>query len=58
MLPSHIFEAKITSKKEGKGIGTGLYMSKQISDKMSAALSVKNTTEDALFTLLIDKVKD
>ena len=57
ILP-HIFEANVTSKPEGKGSGIGLYMSKQIADKMSADLSVKNTTEGALFTLVIQKGKE
>ena len=52
ILP-HIFEANVTSKPEGKGSGIGLYMSKQIADKMSAKLSVKNTAEGALFRLVI-----
>jgi C4-dicarboxylate-specific signal transduction histidine kinase len=54
ILP-HIFEANVTSKPEGKGSGIGLYMSKQIADKMSADLRVKNTKEGALFTLVIKK---
>ncbi|WP_457747737.1 ATP-binding protein [Sulfurimonas sp.] len=49
----HIFEANVTSKAEGKGSGIGLYMSKQIADKMGATLSVQNTKEGALFTLRI-----
>jgi len=54
ILP-HIFEANVTSKEEGKGSGIGLYMSKQIADKISADLSVKNTLKGALFTLIIQK---
>jgi len=54
ILP-HIFEANVTSKPEGKGSGIGLYMSKQIADKMSADLNVKNTAKGALFTLIIKK---
>jgi polar amino acid transport system substrate-binding protein/two-component system sensor histidine kinase EvgS len=51
ILP-YIFESNVTSKPEGKGSGIGLYMSKQIADKMSAELSVKNTAKGALFTLI------
>ncbi len=46
-----IFKANITSKKEGKGTGIGLYMSTQIATKHHATLSVKNANEGACFTV-------
>ena len=52
ILP-HIFEANVTSKPEGKGSGIGLYMSKQIAQKMSAKLRVKNIAKGAMFTLIM-----
>ncbi len=57
ILPD-IFKANVTSKAEGKGTGIGLYMSKQIADKMSAELRAKNHDEGALFTLRIPKVAE
>jgi len=56
-IPEHvlpnIFKANVTSKAEGKGTGIGLYMSKQIADKMSADLTAENRGDGALFTLKI-----
>jgi polar amino acid transport system substrate-binding protein/two-component system sensor histidine kinase EvgS len=56
-IPEHIlptiFEANVTTKKEGKGTGIGLYMSQQIAKKMSAKLSASNANEGALFRLEI-----
>ncbi|MEN4053292.1 MULTISPECIES: transporter substrate-binding domain-containing protein [Sulfurimonas] len=52
ILP-HIFEANVTSKPEGKGSGIGLYMSKQIAEKMSAKLHVQNIAKGAMFTLIM-----
>ena len=57
ILPD-IFKANITSKAEGKGTGIGLYMSKQIADKMSAQLSAQNQGDGALFTLRIPNLQD
>lgn len=57
ILPD-IFKANVTSKAEGKGTGIGLYMSKQIADKMSAELRAENHDEGALFTLRIPKVAE
>ncbi len=37
-----IFDANITTKKDGKGTGIGLYMSKQIVEKINGVLSVEN----------------
>ena len=55
ILP-HIFEANVTSKSEEKGSGIGLYMSKQIAEKMSAELSVTNIAKGAMFTLIMKNI--
>ena len=59
-IPEHvlpdIFKANVTSKAEGKGTGIGLYMSKQIVDKMSADLRAENRDGGALFTLRIPTI--
>ena len=52
ILP-HIFDANVTSKQDGKGTGIGLYMSKQILDKISAKIYVENVKDGALFTIKI-----
>lgn len=54
ILPN-IFKANVTSKPEGKGTGIGLYMSKQIADKISAELTAQNVENGALFRLSIPK---
>jgi PAS domain S-box-containing protein len=49
----HIFENHISGKKEGSGTGIGLYMSKQIIDKIGANISVENRKDGACFTITI-----
>ncbi len=56
ILP-HIFDANVTSKADGKGTGIGLYMSKQIMEKMSATISAENYKNGACFTLEIPLFK-
>lgn len=48
----HIFENHISGKKEGSGTGIGLYMSKQIMDKIGAEIFVENKNRGACFTLI------
>jgi signal transduction histidine kinase len=52
-VPLHVidkvFEANITTKATGKGTGIGLYMSKQIVEKMGGKISVKNVGNGACF---------
>lgn len=46
-----IFKPNITTKEEGKGTGIGLYMSKQIIEKIHGEISVKNGANGAEFTI-------
>jgi PAS domain S-box-containing protein len=46
-----IFEPNVTSKKEGKGTGIGLYMTKQIIDKLNGTISVENKDAGARFSI-------
>lgn len=46
-----IFKPHVTTKAEGKGTGVGLYMSAQIAQKLQGNLSVRNSSQGALFTL-------
>ena len=49
----HIFEANVTTKAETTGTGIGLYMSKQIIEKMGAKIIVKNKNDGAYFKIII-----
>lgn len=53
----NVFEANITTKSEGKGTGIGLYMSKQIVEKYSGTIDVKNieNPKGSLFTIVFPK---
>lgn len=50
-----IFKANITTKKEGKGTGIGLYMSEQILKKNSGSIGVHNTKDGAFFTIILQQ---
>lgn len=50
-----IFKPNVTTKKDGKGTGIGLYMSSQIIQKHHGTLKVHNTSNGALFTISIKK---
>ncbi len=49
----HIFEPNVTSKEEGKGTGIGLYITKQILDKLDATIQVENKDNGCCFTIRI-----
>jgi len=48
-----IFEPYFTTKDEGKGTGMGLYMVKEIFDRMDADIKVSNTKNGAKFTIIL-----
>lgn len=51
----NIFEANFTTKKDNNGTGIGLYMTKQIIEKMDAKISVSNVENGASFKIEIPK---
>ena len=52
----HIFDANFTTKEEGKGTGIGLYMTKQILDKIDAQVQVYNISGGVCFEITIPKL--
>lgn len=56
-IPKHvinkIFEANFTTKSDDKGTGIGLYMTKQILDKIDATIDVQNVENGACFTIKV-----
>jgi len=52
---SHIFEANYTTKEQGTGTGIGLYVTKQILDKIGADIKVYNKDDGACFEIYIKK---
>lgn len=48
-----IFEPYFTTKEEGKGTGMGLYMVKEIIERMGGEISVRNTDEGAEFIIIL-----
>jgi len=58
-IPSNIindiFKPNVTTKSADKGTGIGLYMSTQIAKKYHGVLSVRNSKEGAIFTLILPR---
>ncbi len=50
-----VFDANVTTKPEGKGTGTGLYMSRLIVEKLNGRIDVANVEGGARFTLRIPR---
>ena len=50
-IRDRIFEPFFTTKEEGQGTGMGLYMSKQIVERMGGEISFHNTEEGAEFVI-------
>ena len=48
-----IFKPNVTTKKEGKGTGIGLYMSEQIVRKNNGSINVHNSEKGAFFTIIL-----
>ena len=48
---NNIFEANFTTKEEGKGTGIGLYMTKQVLERIGATINVHNQNNGACFTI-------
>lgn len=48
-----IFKANVSTKSEGKGTGIGLYMTKNIIEKIGGSIAVKNTQNGAEFIIRI-----
>ena len=48
-----VFDANVTTKEDGKGTGIGLYMTKQIVEKINGTISVENKNGGACFTITL-----
>jgi len=48
-----VFEPYFTTKEEGKGTGMGLYMGREIINRMNGEISVANTEDGAKFTIIL-----
>jgi len=52
-IKERIFEPYFTTKEEGKGTGMGLYMVKEIIERMNGKIEVENTSEGAKFIITL-----
>lgn len=50
----NVFDANVSSKKEGKGSGIGLYMSKMIIEKIQGTIDVQNKNKGVCFTITLN----
>jgi signal transduction histidine kinase len=53
-IKHRIFEPYFTTKEEGKGTGMGLYMVKEIVERMHGKISVENRENGALFKIVLN----
>ncbi len=51
---NNIFKPNVTTKKEGKGTGIGLYMSSQIVQKHNGSINAHNSHIGAFFTIILE----
>lgn len=51
---NNIFDANFTTKEKGKGTGIGLYMTKQIIDKLEADIKVENIDKGTCFSIIFN----
>jgi signal transduction histidine kinase len=52
-IKERIFEPYFTTKEEGKGTGMGLYMVKEIVERMNGKIEVENTQKGAKFKIIL-----
>jgi len=57
-IKDRIFEPYFTTKEEGKGTGMGLYMVREIINRMNGSIEVENTNNGAKFIIKIRKKND
>lgn len=50
-----VFDAHLTTKKDGKGTGIGLYLSKQIVEKVGATIKVESSSYGTCFVISFSK---
>jgi len=57
-IKDRIFEPYFTTKEEGKGTGMGLYMTKEIIDRINGKIKVENTKDGAKFIIILKAEND
>ena len=57
-IAKNIFSPFVTSKEKGKGTGLGLWITKRLVDRAGGQISFENTSEGALFKIILPKCKN